>query len=58
MSKITSKAAIATKQAIWDYDPEAEDNLINGGVDMITIVRTLAVKVCIVPNSKALTSQY
>ena len=45
MSKITLKAAVATKQAIWDYDPEEEDNLINGGVDVIAIIRTLAVKV-------------
>ena len=45
MGEITLKAAVATKQAIWDYDPEEEDNLINGGVDVIAVVRTLAVKV-------------
>ena len=47
MGEITSKAAVATKQAIWDYDPEDEGNLINGALDVIAIVRTLAVKVCI-----------
>ena len=45
MGEITSKAAVATKQAIWDYDPEEEENLINGDVDAIAVVRTLAVKV-------------
>ncbi|KAI1784906.1 hypothetical protein LXA43DRAFT_900834, partial [Ganoderma leucocontextum] len=45
MGEITSKAAIAMKQAIWDYNPKEEDNLINGGVDIIAVVQTLAVKV-------------
>ncbi|KAM5530832.1 hypothetical protein V8D89_015500 [Ganoderma adspersum] len=44
MGEIMLKAAVATKQAIWDYDPEEEDNLINRGVDVIAVVRTLAVK--------------
>ena len=45
MGEITSKAMVTTKQVIWDYNPEDEDNLINGGVDVIVIVRTLTVKV-------------
>ena len=47
MGNITSKVAVATKQAIWDYDPEAEDNLINGALDVIAVVCTLTVKVSI-----------
>ena len=45
MGEITSKAAITMKQAIWDYDPEEEENLINRYVDVITMVRTLTIKV-------------
>nr|VWP01648.1 Uncharacterized protein [Ganoderma boninense] len=44
MEEIMSKAAVATKQAIWDYDPEDEGNLINGALDVIAIIRTLTVK--------------
>ena len=45
MGEVTSKAAVATKQAIWDYDPEDEDSLVNGTLDVVAVVRTLAVKV-------------
>ncbi len=45
MSEITQKAALETKQAIWDYNPCDSSSLVNGGLDVITTIRTLAVKV-------------
>ncbi|KAI1789149.1 hypothetical protein LXA43DRAFT_893277 [Ganoderma leucocontextum] len=45
MSAITQKAVVETKQAIWDYDPKHADSIVNGGLDVIAILRTLAVKV-------------
>jgi hypothetical protein len=46
MSFITKTAIIETKQAIWDYDPDDPNNRILGGdLDVIAIIRTLAVKV-------------
>ncbi len=46
MSAVTQIAVIETKQAIWDYDPTLEQNRVTlGGLDVIAIIRTLAVKV-------------
>ncbi len=45
MSEIMQKAAPETKQAIWDYNPHESSSLVNGGLDVITTIHTLAVKV-------------
>ena len=47
MGKITKKSALETSQAIWEYNPKAADSLINGTADIITKIRTLAVKVSV-----------
>ena len=46
MSEIMQVAVAENKQAIWDYDPSDPQSLINGGVDIIAVIRTLIVKVC------------
>ena len=45
MSEITQVAIAENKQAIWDYDPNDPQSLVNGGVDVIAVIRTLIVKV-------------
>ncbi len=45
MGKVTQTALVESKQAIWDYDPQAEESIVNGGLDVIAVIRTLAVKV-------------
>ena len=46
MSEITKIAAVAMTMAIWEYDPELSDNhVINGAIDVVTVMRTLSVKV-------------
>ncbi len=45
MSKVTQTAIVESKQSIWEYDPHAADSVINGGLDVIAVIRTLAVKV-------------
>ena len=46
MGTVIKKAAAETKQAIWDYDPRLEENSVMHGVlDVIAVIRTLAVKV-------------
>ncbi|KAF8644110.1 hypothetical protein AX14_009495 [Amanita brunnescens Koide BX004] len=46
MSHITKIAVIATKTAIWEYDPATPANCIsNGGLDVIATIRTLAIKI-------------
>ncbi len=46
MGCVTSKAVVESKEAIWNYDPEDKGSIINGGLDVIAVIRTLAVKVC------------
>lgn len=46
MGCITQIAAIETTTAIWEYDPELANNrIMNGSLDAIAALRTLAVKV-------------
>ena len=46
MSHITKLANVATSTAIWEFDPEREDNRVLGGsLDVIAAIRTLAIKV-------------
>ena len=46
MGHITKIVAIENATAIWEYDPELPDNRVLGGsLDVITSVRTLAIKV-------------
>ena len=46
MSHITKLAAIETTSAIWEYDPSKPDNHVSGGgLDVIAMIRTLAIKV-------------
>jgi len=48
MDHITKIAAIETATAIWEYDPSLSDNrVLNGSLDVIAAIRTLAIKVCI-----------
>ena len=47
MSKVTKVGIIENKQAIWDYDPTLPENrIVCGGLDVIAVIRTLAIKVC------------
>lgn len=46
MSKVTQTAIVESKQAIWDYNPQDPSNRVDGGLDVIAAIRTLAVKVC------------
>ena len=46
MSHITKIAAVETTTAIWEYDPSLPDNhMLNGSLDVIAAIRTLAIKV-------------
>jgi hypothetical protein len=48
MAQITKIAAVETTTAIWEYDPLLLDNrVLNGLLDAITAIRTLAIKVCL-----------
>jgi hypothetical protein len=47
MSHITKLTVIKTTNAIWVYNPSDDDNpVLGGGLDMITTIRTLSIKVC------------
>jgi len=47
MDHITKIAAVESATAIWEYDPSLPDNrVLNGSLDVIAAVRTLAIKVC------------
>ena len=51
MSHVTKLAAITNSTAIWEYDPEREDNRVLGGsLDVIAAIRTLAIKVSVIFN--------
>ena len=46
MSHITKIGAVETASAIWEYDPDLADNRVLGGsFDVISVIRTLAVKI-------------
>ena len=46
MEHVTKLAAVKNSQAIWEYDPSLPDNRVFGrGLDVITAVQTLAIKV-------------
>lgn len=46
MGRITQIAAIETTTAIWEYDPDLPNNrIMNGSLDAVAALRTLAVKV-------------
>jgi hypothetical protein len=46
MAHITKIAAVETTTAIWEYDPSLTDNrVLNGSLDVIAAIRTLAIKV-------------
>jgi hypothetical protein len=47
MAHITKIAAMETTTAIWEYDPSLPTNrVLNGSLDVIAAIRTLAIKVC------------
>jgi hypothetical protein len=47
MGHITKIAVIKNTNVIWEYDLSLPDNHILGGsLDVIAVIRTLAVKVC------------
>jgi hypothetical protein len=52
MARITKIAAVETTTAIWEYNPSLLDNhVLNGSLDVIAAIRTLAIKVCLVQTS-------
>lgn len=52
MDHITKIAAVETATAIWEYNPSLPDNhVLNGSLDVIAAIRTLAIKVCNFPAS-------
>jgi hypothetical protein len=52
MAHVTKIAAVETATAIWEYDPSLSDNyVLNGSLDVIAAIWTLAIKVhCINPS--------
>jgi hypothetical protein len=47
MAHITKIAAVETTTAIWEYDLSLPTNhVLNGSLDVIAAIRTLAIKVC------------
>ena len=59
MAHIMKIAAVETVTAIWDYDPTWDDNRVLGGsLDIITAIRTLAIKVSISWPSKFISNSY
>jgi hypothetical protein len=47
MAHIMKLAIIETMSAIWEYDPSEPDNcVLGGGLDVITKIWTLTIKVC------------
>ena len=52
MDRITKIAAVETTTAIWEYDPSLPTNrVLNGSLDVVAAVRTLAIKVLSQPSS-------
>jgi hypothetical protein len=50
MSHITKIAVVETTNAIWEYDPTDPSNrVLNGRLDVIAVIRTLAIKVLFSP---------
>ena len=48
LGHITKIAAVKNTTAIWEYDPTQADNRVLGGsLDIISAIRTLAIKVSI-----------
>jgi hypothetical protein len=48
MSHVTKIAAIENSAAIWEYDPSLPGNrVLNGSLDVISAIRTLAIKASI-----------
>jgi hypothetical protein len=46
MDRITKIAVVETTAAIWEYDPSLPNNhVLNGSLDVVAAVRTLAIKV-------------
>jgi hypothetical protein len=46
MSRITNIATVENKTAIWEFNPALEKNhIMNGGLDIIAALCTLAIKV-------------
>ena len=46
MDHITKIAVVETTTAIWEYNPSLPDNrVLNGSLDVIAAIRTLAIKV-------------
>ena len=57
MKHITKIAAVETATAIWEYNPSLPDNrVLNGSLDVIAAIRTLAIKVCVSPPMHLLIS--
>lgn len=45
MGAVTQTAVAESREAIWNYDPALPSNKIGSGIDVIAVIRTLAVKV-------------
>jgi hypothetical protein len=49
MAHVTKIVAIKSTSAIWEYDPSLPENrVLNGSLDVISAICTLAIKVCFV----------
>lgn len=57
MSHITKIAAVETSTAIWEYDPSLPGNrVLNGSLDVIAAIRTIAIKVFLFLNFTSLSN--
>ena len=46
MSELTRVALVQSREAMWNYDPRLPENEVSaGGLDVIAMIRTLAIKV-------------
>jgi len=46
MSQLTKIVVMQTMSAIWEYDPDLQDNcVLSGSLDVIAAICTLAIKV-------------
>ncbi|OJT06528.1 Zinc finger BED domain-containing protein RICESLEEPER 2 [Trametes pubescens] len=53
MTQVTQVALVQSKQAMWDFDPTlATNRLAAGGLDVIAMIRTLAIKIQASPQRK------
>ena len=45
MANVTQMALVLSREAVWEFDPCLEENILGSGIDVIAAIRTLTVKV-------------